>query len=63
MFAFLLGRLVTLFGKLADGFVCLNFQTLGLLEHVEVQQGVILRLLPLLLPSSSYFFARACNIA
>ena len=39
-----------------------NFQTLGLLEHVEVKKGLILLLLPLLLLSSSYFFAGACNI-
>ena len=33
------------------------FQTLVLLEHVEVQQGLNLRLLPLFLPASSFFAA------
>ena len=28
-----------------------------------MQQGIILNLLPLLIPSLPYFFARACNIA
>ena len=63
MFTFLLGKLVTLFGQIVRECFCLNFQTIGLLEHVEVQQGIILRLFLLLLPSSFSFFSRACNIS